>query len=142
MIREATGSDADAIAVLSTQLGYPTTPSEARARLEAVETRSDAQVFVADENGSVLGWVHVFGAHSLESGAHAEIGGLVVEEASRGRGIGKQLMSAVEAWAVSMGYPAVRLRSNVVREAAHRFYEGIGYRSIKRQVVFTKVVSR
>ena len=41
-------------------------------------------------------------------------------------------------WAREMGCRAVSLRSNVVRDGAHAFYEKAGYRRIKTQHVFQK----
>jgi len=138
MIRPATGMDAEAIAILSGQLGYPSTADEIRTRLGEIRARGEGKVLVAELNGVVRGWVHVFGARVLESQPHAEVGGLVVEEGSRGRGIGRQLIEAAEEWAASMGYARLRVRSNVVRESAHRFYQALGYPHIKRQAVFEK----
>ena len=45
-------------------------------------------VLVVEENDAVRGWIHVFGAHHLESDVCAEIGGLVVAEGGRSRGLG------------------------------------------------------
>jgi GNAT superfamily N-acetyltransferase len=140
-VRVAIQGDADAIAILSGQLGYPSDAAEIRSRLEHIRDRGDGQVFVAVVEGAVAGWIHVFGAHVLETPPHAEIGGLVVEQASRGVGIGTLLMRTAENWAVSAGYSTVSFRSNVVRTAAHRLYDRIGYRRIKRQVMFEKVVA-
>ena len=78
--------------------------------------------------------------HLLESDPCAEICGLVVEEAHRGHGVGTELLEAVEDWARSQGRDGIRVRSNVLREDAHRFYEGRGYRCSKRQVVFAKAL--
>ena len=137
-IREALESDARAIAALTGQLGYPASPSEIEGRLDWI--KRDGHVFVAEIGGAVIGWVHIHEAHFLESPAHAEIGGLVVEENHRGSGVGTELMAAAERWAVAMGYTTVRVRSNVIREAAHRFYKRSGYSETKRQAVFVKDV--
>jgi GNAT superfamily N-acetyltransferase len=141
MIRSAIDKDAGAIATLSGQLGYEVSRTEAQDRLAAIRARSDGEVFVAESGGTVVGWVMVVGAHPLVNPACAEIGGLVVDEGRRGRGIGRELMAAAEGWAVSMGYASVRLRSNVIREAAHAFYRRLGYSETKRQAVFSKAVA-
>lgn len=133
MIREATASDAAALAALSTQLGYPTNPEEAAQRLAAL---GDGAVLVAEEGGAVLGWIHVCGIRFFQSPPFAEIGGLVVDEAARGRGVGRLLVQAAVRWAAEQGYAKLRVRSNVVREDAHRFYEREGFRRVKAQAVF------
>jgi len=68
----------------------------------------------------------------------AEIGGLVVEEGWRGSGIGRRLMQQAEQWAQEQGCWAMHVRSNILRERAHRFYERLGYQSIKTQRVFRR----
>ena len=75
---------------------------------------------------------------SLASGEQAELVGLVVDEALRGRGIGAALVTAAEAWARERGLARLRVRSNVTREATHSFYRRLGYEEVKRQVVFRK----
>lgn len=133
--REATASDAAALAALSTQLGYPTQPGEASERLSAL---GPGTVLVAEENGAVLGWIHVCGVQFFQSPPFAEVGGLVVDEASRGRGAGKLLLEAGARWAAERGYRKLRVRSNVVREDAHRFYEREGFLRMKTQAVFDR----
>jgi GNAT superfamily N-acetyltransferase len=140
VIRRASPDDAARIAELSGQLGYPATEADVRTRLEDVVARRDNAVLVAHTSAGVVGWLHVYGVHTLESDAHGEIAGLVVAEAHRGHGIGAALVAAAEAWAVEAGYPDIRVRSNVVREGAHRFYEREGYAVVKRQSAFVKAL--
>jgi GNAT superfamily N-acetyltransferase len=66
------------------------------------------------------------------------LGGLVVDEGHRGRRIGRLLMETAEAWASARGCEALYVRSNVVRERAHRFYKEMGYDLIKQSCVFLK----
>ncbi len=142
-IRPAGPDDAPTIARLSTQLGYPQSELDARRALQAVRAEASGEVFVATEDGGeVVGWIHVLLAPRLESGTYAEIGGLVVLEALRGRGIGTRLVEAAEAWAAARGAPTIRVRSNVVREDAHRFYTTRGYDVIKTQAVFRKSIGQ
>src|SRR5688572_7543562 len=136
--REATASDAAALAALSTQIGYPTQPGDDAERLSAL---CSGTVLVVEENGAVLGWIYVCGVHFFQSPPFAEVGGLVVDEASRGRGAGKLLLEASARWAAERGYRKLRVRSNVVREDAHRFYEREGFRQVKSQAVFDRKLS-
>ncbi len=126
--------DAEAAARLATQLGYPSTAEQIERRFHALREAADARVFVAEgADGTPVGWIHVFGRRMLESDPDAEIGGLVVDERLRGRGIGKALMAVAEEWAREKGYRAVCLRSNVIRKEAHEFYKGLGYEVVKTQ---------
>lgn len=131
--------DASAIAVLAGQLGYPSTPEQVERRLAEVERHASAAALVAEgEDGRLVGWGHVYIVHGIESDAHAEVGGLVVDESARRSGVGRALMEAIERWAVAQGLREVALRSNVVRHDAHAFYRGLGYECPKTQHRFRK----
>lgn len=136
--RPATLADASALADLATQLGYPSSAGEMERRLAAALPGADEAVLVAEENGVVIGWIHVLSTRSLVAGPEAEIHGLVVDAGRRGRGVGARLLEAAERWASEKGLGSVRVRTNVVREDAYRFYVRAGYRVSKRQAVFTK----
>lgn len=139
VVRRARKEDAAAIAELSGQLGYPSTKEQVERRLVHVLADSAHTLFVAEMTGGHIGgWLHVFGYHVVESDPRAEVGGLVVDEAQRGAGIGRLLMQNAENWAREKGYAAVGLRSNIVRHDAHAFYQRIGYKIPKTQHVFRK----
>lgn len=138
-IRSAHLADAPAIAVLATQLGYPTSAEQAEARLRDVLDRSSGAVLVAeDEEGATIGWLHVVGAYRVENDPFAEIAAMVVDETRRSQGIGAALVEAALDWAGRNGFATVRVRSNVVRERTHAFYERLGFRRTKTQVVFAR----
>jgi len=139
-IRPARAEDAGRIAELSGQLGYPAAEEDIRRRLAAIEQDGRGVVYVAEADGQAIGWVHVYSAPQLESDPHAEIGGLVVDEAHRGCGVGRLLMQEAEDWAREHGCREVRVRSNVIREQAHIFYERIDYINVKTQKVFRKIL--
>ena len=137
-IRGMSLDDADQVAALAGELGYPSTPAEIEARFRGLEGNADSRVFVAsDPDGRVWGWLHVFGLHLMVSEG-AEVGGLVVDSRARGRGIGRSLMAAAEAWARERGYTRLMLRSNTIRTEAHRFYQDLGYTIVKSQHKFQK----
>jgi len=137
-LRTATPHDAPAIAELSAQLGYPSSVAQTSERLARLLLSPADAIFVAEADGVVRGWVHAARVERLESGAFAEVTGLVVDSAVRGAGIGGQLMALAESWARREGLPKVRVRSRTSREAAHRFYEHLGYHPTKQQVVLDK----
>lgn len=142
MIRTARPEDAPAIAVLATQLGYPTSAEQAAARLRDVLNRSDGAVLVAEgEDGMAIGWAHVAGTYGVQSDPFAEILAMVVDEDHRSQGIGAALVEAALDWAGQNGFGTVRVRSNVVRERTHAFYERLGFRRTKTQVVFVRPIA-
>jgi GNAT superfamily N-acetyltransferase len=138
-VRPAEEADAASIALLCAQLGYPAREAEVLGRLRLIRREADHSVLVAQSpGGRVVGWIHVFGARTVEYEPRAEIGGLVVEESVRGRGAGERLVRETERWAREKGFGSITVRSNVVRERAHRFYEKLGYVTVKSQRVFRK----
>lgn len=139
IVRGPAPGDAAALAELATQLGYPSTAAEAEARLGRLADDRLRRVFVAEAYGEVVGWVDVFARWMLLADGMAEVSGLVVADGFRGQGIGVRLMQAAEVWAASVGCTEMRVRSNVIRERAHRFYtERLGYSVVKQQMVFSK----
>jgi len=149
-VRPATPDDAPAIALLADQLGYPTAPDDMRARLIARLGHPGETVLVAELRdecpakpgpAEVVGFVHLFDTPPLVGNpCTVEIGGLVVDAACRSGGIGARLLHAAEDWAARHGGGVVRVRSNVIRTDAHRFYERHGFATVKRQVVFERPI--
>jgi GNAT superfamily N-acetyltransferase len=138
-VRRATVADAERIARLSGALGYPATAEAIAGRLERLLPRAGEIVLVAATGGGVVaGWVHAAEQELLESGPRCEILGLVVDEEHRGRGAGRALVGAAEAWAGARGLPLMTVRSNVVRAESHPFYERLGYVRSKTQHAYRK----
>ena len=138
-IRRAKNADAAQIAVLTGQLGYPATTAQIRERLRRIQPVSQNAVFVADAaKYGVIGWLHVSKEPLLESEMRAEVNGLVVGEGQRSLGAGAQLLAAAEDWARKHDCESMSVRSNVIRERAHKFYERNGYEHYKTQKSFRK----
>jgi GNAT superfamily N-acetyltransferase len=135
-VRGATPADAEALASLSGQLGYPADVPTILRRLAQVE---HGVVLVAlDAKGAVCAVAHAEPRHLLIAEPLVELEALVVDEAVRGAGAGAMLLAAVEAWARERDFSSVRVRSNVLRERAQRFYQRKGSIEKKRQAVFLK----
>jgi GNAT superfamily N-acetyltransferase len=138
-VRAARPADAERLAVLCGQLGYPSSVERVRARLDQVQQDEGNAVLVAEgADGQVIGWVQVYVRPLVVDDLNAEVGGLVVDDRKRSEGVGRLLMEEAEAWARAHGCVAVNVRSNVIRERAHHFYETIGYRRIKTQLTLRK----
>ena len=140
MLRPMTPTDRAAVGRLVRQLGYEVTDDEVEARIGDIRARDDHLLLVADF-GVTVGWVHAYEVTLVEDERFVEVGGLVVSDTARRRGSGTLLMLGVERWAIERGLSLIRLRSNVKRKAAHRFYRAIGYRDTKRQLTFEKRLS-
>ncbi|SRR6266852_6779902 len=140
-IRRARPSDAKRLAELSGQLGYPVSAGEIIKRLRRLAPVSQHAVLVADSPGAgVIGWLHVSVEHLVEVDVRAEVNGLVVAEELRSLGAGARLLKAAEDWARKHGCLSMHVRSNVIRERAHKFYERLGYEHYKTQKAFRKML--
>jgi GNAT superfamily N-acetyltransferase len=137
-IRRAKSSDARYLAALSGELGYLVTTAEMKRRLSRLKPAADNAVFVAETQNEVIGWVHVSVNYLMEVAVRAEVNGLVVSEKQRSNGAGARLLEAAEKWARGKRCVNMSVRSNVVRERAHAFYERHGYEHYKTQKAFRK----
>jgi N-acetylglutamate synthase-like GNAT family acetyltransferase len=139
-IRQARAGDAKRIAELATQLGYPTTLERMQRRLSQVGRTGERAVYVAVRDGRVVGWIHVCMRPLVQVDRAAEIEGLVVDEACRGQGIGRLLIRQVEQWVGEKGCDTIYVRSNIIRQRAHGFYQELGYENIKTSLTFRKML--
>jgi GNAT superfamily N-acetyltransferase len=138
-IRPMEASDAAVVADLTSQLGYPSSAGEIASRFGELRARPDDEVLVATDSGGIpIGWVHVGRVAGLEFSATALIGGLVMDDEHRSRGVGEQLLAAAEDWARRRGATTMIVRSRNTRQRAHRFYERAGYAQVKLSHVFEK----
>lgn len=138
-LRRARIGDAAELARLSEQLGYPQQAVEFERRLRRLLISADHPVVVAtDDDTHLLGFIAIERRLILEAGERVEIVGLVVDDAARRRGIGQALVRAAEDWARSLGVGEVFVRSNIVREQSHPFYESNGYERTKTQHVYRR----
>jgi GNAT superfamily N-acetyltransferase len=125
-IRDAAPADAEAIAGLLTQLGYPSEPAAVEARLDRLRIVGD-RVVVAEVGGSVAGLAHLQVSPAIERDRPAaKLGALVVDRAQRGQGVGRALMDAMETEARRRGCELLFLTTAERREDAHTFYERVG----------------
>ena len=139
VIREMQPEDAEPVAELTAQLGYERTPARIRDWIERAGAHRDRQAaYVACVAGEVVGWVEVSLERRLQSDDFALIGGLVVTQEHRSRGIGKRLCERAEAWSREHGAQKLRLTSRSTRTDAHRFYQREGFALVKTSLVFEK----
>ncbi|HEY7133038.1 MAG TPA: GNAT family N-acetyltransferase [Candidatus Limnocylindrales bacterium] len=126
-VRPATPADADRIAALFTDEGYPAGPSDIVERLGRYDS-PHSRVLVADHDGEVLGFVAV---HALPRFEHSDrvlrVMALVVDAGVRERGIGRLLMEAAEQVGAEIGAAFAEVTAGHHRPDAKRLYEELGY---------------
>jgi GNAT superfamily N-acetyltransferase len=121
-------TDAEQVADLMVLLGYPSTENQMRDRLALLLKDSDCYSCIAEHQDKIVGMIggsiHAAFEHD---GCYARVTVLVVETASRGKGIGRKLLSNFEEWAQEQGVSKISLTSGLPRKEAHEFYELCGY---------------
>lgn len=129
-IRSWITSDLPQLVGLMAQLGYPASEHVLRERFTRVTLHPDYDLFVLEEDGILLGCVGLFQAQAFEHDTtYVRIVTFVVNATYRRQGIGRRLIQAAEDWAQARGATAVLLNSGnrPEREAAHHFYQAMGY---------------
>ena len=136
-IRRAVRADAPRVAQLAADLGYTINSDSVDAAIDRLKSDGGA-IFVADASEHLTGWIHVYRSHVIQTEPFAEVGGLVVDPLNRADGVGQRLIEAAKRRASANDLTLVRVRSNIVRSNAHRFYERRGYDVEKTSYTFTK----
>jgi GNAT superfamily N-acetyltransferase len=139
-IRSATSADADAMARLLGELGYPSAADALPARLEVIESQGSRAFLAVTDDGRAVGLACVAKLETL----HAEapvcyITALVTAQVARGQGVGRLLVSAAEAWAREQRCVRLSVTSAEHRADAHAFYPRCGLPYTGRR--FTKSLS-
>lgn len=141
LIRSAKLSDVNDIVKLADTLGYPASIEEIQPRLERLIAHLDHIIFVAQLSDTlVAGWIQVGISDTVVAGRQAVVESLVVDERYRKLGIGRALLQSGEQWARSHNCNTILVRSNMIREEAHRFYKYLDYSVLKTQVAFRKIL--
>lgn len=127
MIRQAKADDAEDIAILLGQLGYPSDAEFTRQKIAELHGPHDA-VLVADLEGQVVG---VLGLHLIPTlhaaGFLGKVTALVVLDSYRGQGIARALLAEAEYFSAAAGALRMEVLSGNHRTEAHQFYRGAGY---------------
>jgi GNAT superfamily N-acetyltransferase len=130
-------ADAEVVAELATELGYPNEIEAIRRRIRPIE-EADLLLVAADASDKPVGFIQAHRVCIIEVGFRVEILGLVVSSIARRKGTARMLIGEVELWAKKIGAEVVSVRSNTKRAEAHLFYPTMGYKQIKTQAVYEK----
>jgi ribosomal protein S18 acetylase RimI-like enzyme len=127
VLHEVTDEVIEAFGVLLPQLSRSARPAD-RAVLERVIGSDAATLLIARCDGKISGTLSLV-MFAIPTGVRARIEDVIVDEAARGRGIGKILTIEALRIAEQAGARNVDLTSRPSRETAGRLYERVGFQS-------------
>jgi len=126
-LRPATDDDAERIASLFTDEGYPAGPSDIVERLTRFAS-DHSRVLVAEHDGALLGFIAL---HAMPRFEHDDrilrVLALVVDAGARERGVGRALMAEAERIGVDLDAAFIEITAGHHRPEARRLYESLGY---------------
>ena len=127
-VRRMELADNEDVRELCKQLGYPSAAAAFECRLKELLRNPYHEAFVAELNcRRIVGWAHIYEVPSLLSPPTAELGGLVVAEGYRRRGIGCALIEALDQWANVRGMRSLLLATRTDRAGAKAFYQRLHF---------------
>ncbi len=126
-LRPATLADAERIATLFTEEGYPAGSSDIVTRLSRFD-EPHGRVVVAELDGEVLGFVALHGLPRVEHDDWiVRVLALVVDAGVRERGVGHMLMAEAETFGRELGAAFTEVTAGHHRPEAQRLFEALGY---------------
>ena len=128
-LRSAMIADADDVARLLTELGYPCDIDDAAERIDAIAANDRQALVLARRDGAVCGLIALDFMYYLPLGTiTCRVTALVVTPTAQGLGIGRQLLKEAERRARTGGASRIELTSGSQRTEAHAFYRACGYK--------------
>ena len=138
-IRKIKDTDAIAICGLVEQLGYELDTGQYLGRLLQVSENQNHTLWVMESpEAGVCAVAHFEKIVGLLHTPRLEIKALVVDKASRRKGLAKRFMLYAESFARTEDLMQVYLSCNITRSESHEFYETIGYQKTKTSHNFLK----
>ena len=142
MIRKCQVADSAAIQKINQiELGYDYPVEKTAANIKRLLNDPKHHylwVFEDEDSKKVEGYLHAEIFEETYFDPMFNVLALAVDSSVQKKGIGSQLMQALEKQARDLGMKEIRLNSGESRTGAHQFYEKLGYTSNKMQKRFGK----
>lgn len=140
LIRPAQNSDTQNLTQLNSRLGYHANEKTVFSILEKVLAEQNQQVFLAELNGAVVGYIHLVQKNDATGKLVVDIAALVIHESSRGRGAGSGLIDSAVQWILTKNISCLQIRSSLIQPSAYRFFEDKGFLHITHSEIFVKEI--
>jgi GNAT superfamily N-acetyltransferase len=126
-LRNATPDDAERLAALLTDEGYPAGETDLAGRIARFST-AESRVVVAEAAGEVVGFVAFHLVPRFETDDRfVRILAVVVDPGVRERGVGRQLLAETERVAREESASFLEITAGHHRPEARQLYESLGY---------------
>jgi ribosomal protein S18 acetylase RimI-like enzyme len=127
-LRPAREADAERVAPLMAELGYPSTVEDVQDRLRSSLNSQTSGRLVAQADSEVIGMMSMELIPYFPTGSTiCRVTSLVVSSRHRSRGVGEKLMAAAAKFARERGCSGIEVTSADRRVDAHRFYQRLGF---------------
>ena len=105
-------------------------PAVYRSAFEQIESDPKHELIVAEQDGEVIGTLHLMFLPSLsfQGGLRAQVESVRVDKRVQNQGIGSKMMKWAMERAQQRGAHVVQLTTHKTRLDAHRFYERLGFK--------------
>lgn len=137
-IRLATSEDKEQVLKLfdefSSLLKAKEVPSQIGGKIfDEIMSRTDTKIFVAEENGNLLGLSTFYLLPNIRHGWHrGHIEDFFVSDMARHKGVGTKLLTFIKDYCKTNNIKVIKLDSGNELTDAHRFYEKNGGKTTER----------
>lgn len=103
----------------------------------------DQTVLVYEDAGALIGMIELserLYAEGCETSPVAFIEGWFVAEEKRGKGVGRSLVKAAEAWARAKGHSEIGSDTQLWNENSQKAHAALGFEEVERIVAFRKAL--
>ena len=112
--------------LLKVMMPFEFSTDNAEETLAEICKKDNYAMLIAKKDGVVLGTATAI-CNKLLTGSFLVVEDVVVREDTRGQGVGRLLMEAIDDYAKETGSDYTILVSSGFRKGAHKFYEACGY---------------
>jgi GNAT superfamily N-acetyltransferase len=122
-----TKADLPEVLLLADQLGYPGELKQIEERFFLLSQLHHHHLCKYKQDGKILGWMHLEKVNDLIEETKLEVKALVVDQNSRGKGVGHALIEYAKKWGNAEGMDTIYLSCNILRDQTHKFYKREGF---------------
>lgn len=142
MILQATKEDIFAVAHLAVQMWEDAIPEELADEMSEVIDDAEGVIFVAKDNGQIIGFAPCQLRHDYVEGTESSpvgyLEGIFVIEEFRRQGVAKELLKACEDWASAHGCKEFASDCELDNHQSYKFHMNVGFEEANRVICFTK----